>query len=243
MTSKNRVTATKTVLITGGTGTIGSEILRVLARKRPEFHLIANFYRDRKRAESVQAETGCQLFQADISSESAVDELFNEQFPTPLYAVVHATGIARDALLARQTRAEWDDSLSINLQSAFLVARAALQQLEKGGRLVFLASRVGESGNRGQSAYAAAKAGVLALAKSAAREGAQKRLGVNVVCPGFVPSAMNEKLSTSMLEAARKSALFKEISRAEETADLIEWLLSAESTNISGQIFHADNRL
>lgn len=234
---------TKTVLVTGGTGAIGSEIVRALVRSYPDFQIIANYSHNHERAEKLRAETGCALYRADISSENAVQELFFSRFPSPLYAVIHAAGITRDALLLRQTRAEWDQNLSINLESAFLVARASLEKLEEGGRLIFLASRVGETGNRGQSAYAAAKAALLALAKSAAREGARRCLKINAICPGFVPSAMTENLSAPALEAAQKASLFGEFGAAEETAELVAWLLSPGSGNISGQVFHADNRL
>lgn len=230
----------KTVLVTGGTGAIGSEIVRLLTQKHPEFQIVANYHRDQKRALQLQQETSCALHRADISCENAVGELFQDH---SFYAVVHAAGVTRDALMMRQTRAGWDESLAVNLESAFLVARAALQTLEEGGRLVFLTSRVGESGNRGQSAYAAAKAGVLALAKTAAREGAKRRLGVNAVCPGFVPSAMNEELSAQTLAAAREASLFQEFGTAQETANLVQWLLCPENGSVSGQVFHADNRL
>ncbi|MDQ3815055.1 MAG: SDR family oxidoreductase, partial [Armatimonadota bacterium] len=156
------------VLVTGGTGTLGGEIVRALCAAS-RWQVLANYRRDDERAERLQRATGCALFRADVGSEAEVEAMF-AQLP-PLFAVVHVAGIAPDALLLRQSRAAWHETLRVNTTGAFLVARAALRKLEAGGRLLMLASRVGEHGNRGQGAYAASKAAVIALVKCAAREG------------------------------------------------------------------------
>lgn len=230
------------VLVTGGTGTLGSEIVRVLSRPSPAtFSVIANYCHDYSRARQLQEETGCALQQADIGDEQQVEQLF-ESVP-PLFAVIHVAGTAHDDLLIRQKRADWDDSLRVNLDAAFLVARHSLENLEEGGRLIFFASRVGQIGGRGQSAYAAGKAGVLALMQSVAREGATRRLAVNAICPGFVPSAMNAGLDLTILSGARRASLFNELGSAHEAAGLVQWLLSPEAGAVSGQIFHCHSRL
>jgi NAD(P)-dependent dehydrogenase (short-subunit alcohol dehydrogenase family) len=231
----------RSILVTGGTGALGGALVRALAGSTPSLQVVANFHRDPARAGRLQRETGCTIFRADVSDEEQVAALF-EALPSPLFAVVHAAGISRDALLLRHSRADWESVLRVNLGSAFLVARAALQNLQDGGRLIFFASRAGENGRGGQTAYAASKAGTLALMKCAAREGAARKLAVNAICPGFVPSAMNAGGSTPGAKAARRASVFGALGAADETASLVRWLLSEEAGAVSGQILHCDSR-
>ena len=246
----------KRILVTGGTGALGSEILRALSRSTPAFNVTANYYRDANRAEELHRETNCDLFCADVGDEAQVAQMFEKlmfenlmfEKSSPLFAVIHAAGTAHDGLLLRQSRVMWNKSLRINADAAFFIARAALQEpknggLANGGRLIFLASRVGEQGRAGQSSYAAAKAATVALMKCAAREGAQRKVAVNAVCPGFVLSDMNASLSTPHFDQARKSSITQQFGSAEETACLVHWLLGESAANISGQVFHCDNRL
>ena len=231
----------KRVLVTGGTGVLGSEIVRTLIRSTPAYAVTANFRSDSERAVSLQSETGCALHQADVGDEAQVEVMFKKL--SPLFAVVHAAGTSEDELLLRQSRMAWNDTLRVNADGAFLVARVALQKLETGGRLIFLASRVGEQGRAGQTAYAASKAAMLALMKSTAREGADRRIAVNAICPGFVPSAMSDGLSAEHLQQARRASVYNEFGSASQTAKMVQWLCSEASDGISGQIFHCDSRL
>lgn len=231
----------KRVLVTGGTGVLGSEIVRTLTRSTPAYAVTANFRKDSERAVLLQSETGCVLHRADIGDESQVEAMFREI--SPLFAVVHAAGTSDNELLLLQSRAVWDDSLRINADGAFLVARDALQKLETGGRLIFLASRAGEQGRAGQTAYAASKAALLALMKSAAREGANRGIAVNAICPGFVPSSMSDGLNVERLQQARRSSVYNEFGSASQTAKMVQWLCSEASVGISGQVFHCDSRL
>lgn len=231
-------TVARGVLVTGGTGAIGSEIVRALSK---EYLVTANFTRDEKRAFVLKTESGCALQRADVGQESEVEKLF-EKLP-PLFAVVHAAGLARDELMVKQRRAAWDETLRVNCHGAFLIARAALEKIEDGGRLIFIASRVGERGRVGQSAYAASKAAVMGLMKCAAREGAARKITVNAICPGFVPSAMNENLNAASHAAARRESVFDEFGTAQQVAGLVLWLLNVEAAGISGQVFHVDSRL
>jgi NAD(P)-dependent dehydrogenase (short-subunit alcohol dehydrogenase family) len=231
----------RAILVTGGTGALGSAIVSSLAGSTLDLHIVANFHHDQKRAKQLQDQTGCAVFRADVGNEKQVATLF-ESLPSPLFAVIHAAGISRDALLLRQSRADWEQTLRVNLDGTFLVVREALKRLQDGGRLIFLASRAGENGRSGQAAYAASKAGALALMKCAAREGAARRLAVNAVCPGFVPSAMNEYGSTPGSRAARRAGVFGELGSPSETAELVRWLLSEEAGAVSGQVLHCDSR-
>jgi 3-oxoacyl-[acyl-carrier protein] reductase len=197
--------------------------------------------RDEDRAQRLQRETGCALRRADIGDEPSVDSLF-ASLPE-VWAVVHAAGIARNALLLRQSASDWHETLRVNATGSFLVTRAALQVLPEGGRLILVASRVGQSGNAGQGAYAAAKAANIALAQVAAREAGTRRVTVNALCPGLVPSALTESLSEEALEAFRARSVLQELGQARDVVGAVRWLLSDEAAGVSGQVVHCDSRI
>lgn len=228
----------RAILITGGTGTLGAALTRALCAA--DFDVFANFAHDEKRAATLQNETGCQLRRADISNESAVQKLFADL--PPLFAVIHAAGIARDALLLRQSSQSWHETMNVNLTGAFLVTREALTKIETGGRLIFLTSRVGECGRAGQGAYAASKAGTMALMQSAARESAT-RLSVNAICPPFVPSALSEPLKDKAFSVLQSQSLSGRCGEAASVIGAVRWLLSEDGERVSGQVIHCDDRI
>ncbi|MBV9469803.1 MAG: SDR family oxidoreductase [Abitibacteriaceae bacterium] len=227
------------VLVTGGTGTLGSAIVQ--ACRANSHRVVANYLHNNQRAEALQHNTGCELWRADVSDEAQVATMF-AALP-PLFAIVHSAAITHDALLVRQSRAAWAETLQVNADGAFLVTRMALQKLQDGGRLILLASRVGEHGNGGQGAYAASKAAVIALTKCAAREGAARRLGVNAICPGVVPSALTDALSEPHLRALQGQSVLGSFGTAQQVAATVAWLLSDAAAGISGQVIHCDSRI
>ena len=230
-------------MITGGTGTLGAALTRALCAENRQ--VIAHYARDEKRAKHLQDETGCDLQRAEISDESAVCQMF-ATLP-PLFAVIHAAGIARDALLLRQSLQSWHETMNVNLRGAFLVAREALQKIEDGGRLLFLTSRVGERGAAGQGAYAASKAATIALMQCAARESAAHesaaRLCVNAICPPFVPSALSETLNEGEISAMQAQSLSGRCGESASLVGAVRWLLSEEGKRVSGQVIHCDDRI
>ncbi len=226
------------ILITGGTGTLGAALTRALCQENRQ--VVAHFWHDEKRAAQLQNETGCTLQRAEISDENAVRQMF-AALP-PLFAVIHAAGIARDALLLRQSPQSWHETMNVNLTGAFLVAREALQTIENGGRLLFFASRVGERGAAGQVAYAASKAATIALMRCAARESAE-RLSVNAICPPFVPSALAETLNEGAFSALQTQSLSGHFGETASLMGAVRWLLGEEGKRVSGQVIHCDDRI
>ncbi|MDF2440543.1 MAG: 3-oxoacyl-[acyl-carrier protein] reductase [Abditibacteriota bacterium] len=240
-------TRVRTILVTGGTGTLGAAIVRelcaaqsTLSRTPRPARVIANYRHDRKRAERLQRETGCELRRADIGDEEQVRELFESV--EALDTVVHAAAISCDGLSVSFSNAAWQETLRINATGTFLVTRAALQHLPDDGRLIVFASRAGESGNWGQGAYAASKAAVIAMAKCAAREAAG-RIAVNVLCPGFVPGALNAEIGSARLDWQRARSVDGELGSVEPVVSAVQWLLSSGARGVSGQVIHCDNRL
>lgn len=240
-------TSGRTILVTGGTGTLGAAIARALCTDgstliggNQAVRVVVNYFRDQERAERVQAETGCDLWRADVGDEDSVTQLFESL--GSLYAVIHAAAVSRDGLAASYSRAAWQETLSVNATGAFLVTRAALSRLGNDGRLIILASRAGESGNSGQSAYASSKAAITALAKCAAREAAG-RIAVNVLCPGFVPGPISADVNSSRLDWQRARSVDGELGSVEPIVSAVQWLLSDGARGVSGQVIHCDNRL
>ena len=225
------------ILVTGGTGTLGGGLVRAL--RAANYGVTANFWHDEARAAVLRRETGCELFRADLRDETQVAALFAAgKFET----VIHGAGVTRDALLLRQTQKSWRDTLETNLDAAFLVARESLQTLPREGQLIFLASRAGEHGFAGQGAYAASKAALLGLMKTAAIEGKAEGLQICAVCPGYVSSNLSAGISARKTAARRAENVLDAADGGEALAAMISWILRAKP-RISGQILRPDCRI
>lgn len=220
--------------MTGGTGTLGSALVAALVEANCE--VVANFWRDAERAAQLSQTVGCALWQGDMSDENAVETLF----AAPFDAVFHLAAQNCDTLLPRVSVSSWQQNLQINLQSAFLVTRAALQTLPPGGHLILVASRSAERGFAGQSAYGAGKAALLGLMKSAALEGRETGINVNAVCPGFAPSDLSQGLSDEILARRQSENWISNADAAQNFAALGVWLLQ---TRLTGQILRPDCRI
>ena len=225
--------ATPPVLVTGGTGVLGAAI--VAALRAHGYDVTANFWRDTARARALQNATGCQIARADVREQSEVQRLFESQ---NFGAIIHAAGASRDALLLRTSVELWREQLKMNLDAAFLVTRASLQLLPDGGRLMLIASRVGERGGAGQCAYASAKGASLGLMRAAA---AQRRdLKINAICPGYAPSELSENLSAAGRAARETQDIVRGAEASQSLAALCLWLMKA---NVSGQVLRPDCRI
>lgn len=225
----------KTVLVTGATGVIGNAIARALHAEN--FPVRAHYFSQPGLAASL---SGISIHQADLRDRNQVRKLFEEI--SPIDAVIHTAAVAHDALVARTSITQWQETIQLNLSGTFYVLQNALNYLPDGGRVVLLGSRVGEHGNAGQAAYSASKAGVIALAQTAAKEGAGRQIAVNVLCPPFVPSAMSEFPDTQR----ESQMLFKNKNPQDALSaicSMVLWLLSEEAKTVSGQVLHPDQRI
>ena len=223
------------VLVTGGTGVLGGAI--VAALRAASYEVTANYYHDETRARHVEAHTGCAIFRADVRDENAVNLLLQSH---PFDAIIHAAGANRDALLLRTSHDLWRGQMRDNLDAAFLITRGALRFLPDGGRLMLIASRVGERGFAGQSAYAASKGAVIGLMRAAAAESRARNLKINAICPGYAPSALSRNLSGNSVQQRASENLISDCDASQSLAATCLWLLKSR---VSGQIVRPDCRL
>ena len=223
-------------LVIGASGVIGSAIARRLSRG---CNVLATYCSRREQALAL-LDCGCQIERLDVRDEASVEALLARVRPTRL---VLCAGVSGAGLVARLSDEAWRHALGVHLDGLFWALRSALKYLPDGSRVVWLGSRVAQVGGAGQSAYASAKAAGEALAKSAAREGAERGISVNVVCPGFVLSSLTGGLSQERLALERSRDVSGGLGQAELCAEMVAWLLSDAARGLSGQVLHADGRV
>jgi 3-oxoacyl-[acyl-carrier protein] reductase len=174
------------------------------------------------------------------SVEAAVEQALKEASRVDI--LVNNAGITKDGLIMRMSDADWDAVLDINLKGTFQFIRAFSRVFlrQKSGRIVNIASVIGLIGNAGQCNYAASKAGVIGLTKSCAREFASRGITVNAIAPGFIQTAMTDKLSVEQKEAITKQIPLASLGQPEDVADAVLFLVGPGSRYITGQVLAVD---
>jgi 3-oxoacyl-[acyl-carrier protein] reductase len=152
--------------------------------------------------------------------------------------LVNNAGITRDGLLMRMKDEDWDAVLNVNLKGAFLCTRAAFKVMSKQryGRIINIASVVGQMGNAGQANYCASKAGLIGLTKSNARELAKRSITVNAVAPGFIATAMTDALSETVREELTAQIPLERLGSADDIANAVVFLAGEQSGYITGHV-------
>jgi 3-oxoacyl-[acyl-carrier protein] reductase len=156
--------------------------------------------------------------------------------------LINNAGITRDGLIARMKEEDWDAVLSTNLKGAFLCAKAASKAMMKKrwGRIINITSVIGFSGNGGQTNYAAAKAGLVGLAKSLAREYASRSITVNCVAPGYIQTDMTESLNAAAQEKIQSEIPMGSLGTTEDVAAAVAFLAAEDARYITGQTIHVN---
>ncbi len=181
---------------------------------------------------------------ADVSSSEDVNRLVEEaagKFGT-IDILVNNAGVTRDNLVIRMSDEDWDTVLNIDLKSAFLCSRAVLRHMlrQRWGRIVSIASVVGIYGNPGQANYASAKAGIIGLTKSIAKEVASRGITVNAIAPGFIESKMTEQLDEKQRQALLARIPAGSIGTPQDVAEAAAFLASEEARYITGHVLNVD---
>jgi 3-oxoacyl-[acyl-carrier protein] reductase len=156
--------------------------------------------------------------------------------------LINNAGIARDKLILRMTEEDWDAVLNINLKGTFNCTKAVVRHMSKqrSGKIVNIASVVGEMGNAGQGNYAASKAGVIGFTKTIAREFAQRGINVNAIAPGYVETPMTDALPEKAKEELKRLIPMDRLGKPEDVAQAVLFLVSDVSSYITGQVLNVN---
>jgi 3-oxoacyl-[acyl-carrier protein] reductase len=233
-----------TALVTGASGGLGSAIAKALAAQGARLAVSGS---NAEKLESFRAglEGDHVALPCNLSDGAAVDALVPqavEALGGKLDILVNNAGITRDNLLMRMKDEEFESVLSINLEAAFRLMRAAAKPMMKAryGRIVSITSVVGQTGNPGQANYVAAKAGLVGMSKAVAQELATRNITVNCVAPGFMASAMTDALNDQQRAAILSRIPAGAMGSGEDVAAAVVYLASREAGYVTGQTLHVN---
>ena len=242
--------SSKAALVTGSGRGIGKEIAVKLAAAGSD---VAISDIDLETAKATAAEIASKFGRkaiavaADVSKGDDVKAMFKEVSDAfgKIDILVNNAGVTRDGLLMRMKEEDWDLVLNINLKSAFLCCREAVRPMmsARSGKIINIASVVGLMGNAGQANYSASKAGMIGLTKTLAREFASRSINVNAIAPGFIRTAMTDKLTDAEKEKLASGIPMAKLGTPEDVANAALFLSSALSDYITGQVITVDGGL
>jgi 3-oxoacyl-[acyl-carrier protein] reductase len=233
----------RTALVTGASGGLGGAIARAL---HAQGAVVALSGTRRDALEALAAELGerAHVTPCDLADPASIEALVPaaEAAMGPLDVLVNNAGVTRDNLFVRMKDVEWDTVLAINLTAAFRLMRAAAKGMMKRryGRIVSITSVVGLRGNPGQGNYAAAKAGMIGMSKSLAREVASRGITVNCIAPGFIASPMTETLSDKQRDEILGEVPMGRLGLGADIGAAAVYLASAEASYVTGQTLHVN---
>mgnify|MGYP003323751123 FL=1 len=239
----------KTALVTGGSRGIG----KAIAQKLAETSNVAVGYSNSKEladevVNSIQANGGNAIaVQIDVTDNQSVEKCFElvEKELSSVEILINNAGITKDNIFPRLKQDDWDSVIDTNLTGSFRVSQRAIKGMMKNkwGRIVFISSVAGISGNTGQSNYAASKAGMIGLAKTISKELGSRNITSNVIAPGYIDTDMTSFLNDEQKEDIIGQLSIKRVGKPEDIANMVSFLCSDESEYITGQVFPVDGGL
>jgi len=239
----------KTAFVTGGSRGIGKSIALHLGKK---FHVVVGYSVSNEKAKEVSDEIlnnggSSSTVQINISESDSVDKAFSsiEKDHTSVDVLINNAGITKDNIMPRMKEDEWLEVIQTNLTGSFYTSQRAIKLMMKNkwGRIIFISSVVGISGNQGQANYAASKAGLIGLSKSISKEMGSRNITSNVVAPGYIETDMTSFLDEQNKENIIEQLSIKRIGKPEDISNIVSFLCSDESEYITGQVIPVDGGL
>lgn len=237
----------KVAVVTGASRGIGRAIALSLAKEGAK--IVVNYSGSEQKAMQVVDEinsmgTQAIAVQANVSDVESVTNLMDSAMKEfgSIDILVNNAGITRDNLIMRMKEDEWDDVINTNLKGVFLCTKAVSRQMmkQRAGRIINISSIVGVMGNAGQANYVAAKAGVIGLTKTTARELASRNILVNAIAPGFITTEMTDALPEDMKSAMLSQIPLSKLGQPEDIAKAVVFLASDDASYMTGQTLHID---
>lgn len=237
----------KTAIVTGSSRGIGRAIAKKLASMGA--NLVLNYRKSANEIESLIEEikefkVETLVVQGDVSSFEDCKKMADEAKSkfSRIDILINNAGITKDSLILRMTEEDFDKVISVNLKGVYNCSKhiAPIMLKQKYGKIINISSVVGVSGNAGQCNYAAAKAGVIGITKSLAKELGSRGINVNAVAPGYIKTDMTDSLSDNIKKSIEDSIPLKRLGTPEDVAEVVAFLASESASYITGQVIHVD---
>ena len=233
----------KSIIVTGASGGIGNSIIEKL--NQVGANILASGTKIEKLDELKNKYENIKILKFDISKSEKIEE-FVETATTELGGnldcLINNAGITQDNLAIRMRLEEWQKVIDINLTSTFLISKYAIKKMlkNKSGKIINITSVVSHTGNTGQANYTASKAGIIAMSKSLAIEYAKKNININCISPGFIKTAMTDKLEDKFKEAIISKIPSARLGEPDDIANAVLFLCSNQSSYINGETLHVN---
>ena len=232
----------KNIIITGASGGIGNSIVKKLYESGA--NILASGTRIEKLEELKNKFKNVKILKFDISQIDKIEEFIETASKEigGLDCIINNAGITKDNLAIRMSIDEWKKVIDINLTSTFLTSKFAIKKMlkNKKGKIINITSVVGHTGNLGQANYTASKAGIVAMSKSLAIEYAKKNININCISPGFIKSAMTDKIDDKFKEVILSKIPSARLGQPEDIANAVIFLASNQSDYINGETLHVN---
>ena len=233
----------KNIIVTGASGGIGNAIIKKL--NEAGANILASGTRTEKLEELKKNFEGIKILKFDISQSDKIEEFIENatnELGGSLDGIVNNAGINQDNLAIRMSLDEWQKVININLTSTFLMSKFAIKKMlkNKSGKIVNITSVVGHTGNLGQANYTASKAGIVAMSKSLAIEYAKKNININCISPGFIKTAMTDKIDEKFKEIIVSKIPSGRLGEPDDIANAVLFLSSDQSDYVNGETLHVN---
>ena len=233
----------KNIIVTGASGGIGNSIIEKLNEKGA--NILASGTKLEKLEKLRSKFNKIKILRFDISQSTKIEEFIEnatDQLGGNLDCIVNNAGVTQDNLAIRMSIEEWKKVIDINLTSTFLLSKYSIKKMlkSKSGKIINITSVVGHTGNLGQTNYTASKAGIIAMSKSLALEYSKKNININCISPGFIKTAMTEKIDDKFKDSIISKIPSGRLGEPKDIANAVIFLASDQSDYINGETLHVN---